>query len=108
MHTTLIFQLLLLLVVANRARVLVKKALGDQLAQPFDGGAVLPDGRPLFGSSKTVRGVVSSFLATPFVALLMGFQWEVGSLVAGGAVAGYLDTSFAKLRLVLPPSSLAL
>jgi|SRR6187402_3068686 hypothetical protein len=103
MHTTLIFQLLVLLVVANGAPVLVKKALGDQLAQPFDGGAVLPDGRPLFGSSKTVRGVVSSFLATPLVALLMGFQWEVGALVAGGAVAGDLLR-----RLGFPRSSMAL
>jgi len=108
MHTTLIFQLLVLLVVANGAPVLVKKALGDQLAQPFDGGAVLPDGRPLFGSSKTVRGVVSSFLATPLVALLMGFQWEVGALVAGGAVAGDLFSSFVKRRLGFPPSSMAL
>jgi CDP-diglyceride synthetase len=105
MHTTLIFQLLVLLVVANGAPVLVKKALGDQLAQPFDGGAVLPDGRPLFGSSKTVRGVVSSFLATPLVALLMGFQWEVGALVAGGAD---LFSSFVKRRLGFPPSSMAL
>jgi len=103
MHTTLIFQLLVLLVVANGAPVLVKKALGDQLAQPFDGGAVLPDGRPLFGSSKTVRGVVSSFQATPLVALLMGFQWEVGALVAGGAVAGDLLR-----RLGFPRSSMAL
>ena len=103
MHTTLIFQLLVLLVVANGAPVLVKKALGDQLAQPFDGGALLPDGRPLFGSSKTVRGVVSSFLATPLVALLMGFQWEVGALVAGGAVAGDLLR-----RLGFPRSSMAL
>ena len=94
MHTTLIFQLLVLLVVANGAPVLVKKALGDQLTQPFDGGPVLADGRPLFGSSKTVRGVVSSFLATPLVALLIGFQWEVGALVASGAVAGDLFSSF--------------
>ena len=108
MHTTLIFQLLVLLVVANGAPVLAKKALGDQLAQPFDGGAVLPDGRPLFGSSKTVRGVVSSFLATPLVALLMGFQWEVGALVAGGAVKGDLFSSFVKRRLGFPPSSMAL
>jgi len=108
MHTTLIFQLLVLLVVANGAPVLVKKALGDQLAQPFDGGAVLPDGRPLFGSSKTVRGVVSSFLATPLVASLMGFQWEVGAFVAGGAVAGDLFSSFVKRRLGFPPSSMAL
>ena len=108
MHTTLIFQLLVLLVVANGAPVLVKKALGDQLAQPFDGGALLPDGRPLFGSSKTVRGVVSSFLATPLVASLMGFQWEVGAFVAGGAVAGDLFSSFVKRRLGFPPSSMAL
>lgn len=108
MNTTLILQLLVLLVVANGAPVLVKKALGDQLAQAFDGGAVLPDGRPLFGSSKTVRGVVSSFLATPLVTLLMGFQWEVGALVAGGAVAGDLFSSFVKRRLGFPPSSVAL
>jgi CDP-diglyceride synthetase len=52
-----------------------------------------------------VRGVVSSFLATPLVALLMGFQWEVGALVAGGAVAGDLFSSFVKRRLGFPPAA---
>jgi hypothetical protein len=105
MHTTLIFQLLVLLVVANGAPVLVKKALGDQLAQPFNGGAVLPDGRPLFGSSKTVRGVVSSFLPTPLVALLMGFQWEVGALVAGGAVAEICSRVLSNAGWAFPPAA---
>jgi hypothetical protein len=107
MHPILIFQLLVLLVVANGAPVFAKKGLGAQLVQPIDGGLLLPDGRPLFGPSKTIRGVVFSFLATILVALLMGFQWEIGALVAGGAIAGDLFSSFVKRRLGLSPSSMA-
>src|SRR4029434_508345 len=54
------------------------------------------------------RGIVSSFMATALAALLMGFQWEVGALVAGGAVAGDLFSSFVKRRLGFAPSSMAI
>ncbi|MGZ5850801.1 MAG: CDP-archaeol synthase, partial [Methyloceanibacter sp.] len=49
---------MVLLAVANGTPVIAKKILGDAFGSPLDGGALLADGRPLFGSSKTLRGIV--------------------------------------------------
>ncbi len=108
MHPLLVLQFLLLIAVANGIPVLAKKLLGGSLAWPLDGGATFFDGRPLFGSSKTLRGVVLSLLATPLAAWLLGLDWQIGLLVACGAIAGDLFSSFIKRRLGLAPSSMAL
>jgi CDP-diglyceride synthetase len=108
MQAILILQLLILLAVANGTAVVAKKVFGDAFARPLDGGAVFVDGRPLFGPTKTIRGIVLSLLATPLSASLMGLEWKVGALVAIGAMAGDLFSSFVKRRLGLPPSSMAI
>jgi CDP-2,3-bis-(O-geranylgeranyl)-sn-glycerol synthase len=108
MHEVLVFQLLMLLAVANGTPVAAKRMLGDALAYPLDGGALLPDGQPLFGHSKTVRGVLLAVLATTLASLLLGLGWKVGALVGATAMAGDLFSSFIKRRLGLPPSSMAL
>ena len=107
MHPTLILQLLILVAVANAAPVVAKKLLGKQFAWPLDGGATFLDGRPLLGSSKTIRGIVVSLLATPLAAMLIGLGWEAGALVALAAMAGDLISSFVKRRFGFPPSSMA-
>jgi CDP-2,3-bis-(O-geranylgeranyl)-sn-glycerol synthase len=108
MHPILLLQLLVLVAVANAAPVLAKKAFGKAPARPLDGGAVFADGRPLLGSSKTIRGLAVSLLATPIAALLTGLGWEVGAVVAVAAMAGDLLSSFVKRRLGFPPSSMAI
>lgn len=107
MHPILILQLMILLVVANGTPVAAKKVLGDAFERPLDSGAVFFDGRPLFGPSKTIRGIVLSLLATPLAASAMGLQWELGALVAALAIVGDLFSSFVKRRMGLPPSSMA-
>ena len=59
-----LLELLLLLTVANGAPVVAKKAWGGALAQPLDAGMRFLDRRPVFGPTKTVRGVVVSIAAT--------------------------------------------
>ena len=108
MQPFLLLQLLILLAVANGTPVVAKKVLGDRLARPLDGGALFRDGRPVFGPSKTIRGIVLSLLVTPLVAVLMGLQWELGVLVAAAAMAGDLFSSFVKRRMTLPSGSMAL
>ena len=108
MDLNLIAELVLLIVVANGAPVLAKRALGTRLDRPLDGGTVLADGRPPFGPTKTIRGGALSLLATPLAAELLGLPWKVGALVAGAAIAGDLFSSFMKRRLGLPPSSMAI
>src|SRR5262245_59393422 len=103
----LIAQHLALLVVANGTPIIVEKILGTFLAFPVDGGRVLADGRPVFGSSKTVRGLVFSILATTGLAPLIGLDWKIGTLVALMAMSGDLISSFVKRRMGLAPSDRA-
>ena len=108
MHISPILQLMLLLTMANGAPVAAKKIFGSRLAVPLDFGVTFFDGRPVFGSSKTIRGIVAAILATTACAPLIGLDLTIGTIVAGTAMAGDLFSSFVKRRLKLPPSSQAL
>jgi CDP-2,3-bis-(O-geranylgeranyl)-sn-glycerol synthase len=108
MHPYLVLELLVLLVIANGAPLVGKKIFGDAFSWPIDGGVRLADGHPLFGTSKTIRGVVLALLITPLASWLLGLGWQVGILVAAGAMAGDLLSSFLKRRLGLLPSSMAI
>ena len=78
---------------------------GRGSAQPLDGGWSLWDGRPVFGPSKTLRGVVAALAATPLAAWVLGVGWGLGLVIAMGAMAGDLLASFTKRRLGLPSSA---
>jgi CDP-diglyceride synthetase len=97
----------MLLMLANGTPVVAKKILGERLAYPLDGGIEFIDGRPLFGRSKTIRGVVLAVLVTMAGAPLIGLQWQIGLLVGSLAMAGDLGSSFLKRRMALPTSSRA-
>ena len=101
-------KLLLLLTIANGAPLLAKKAWGHALAQPLDAGMRFVDRRPVFGPSKTVRGVLVSVAATAAAAPLVGIAWWIGALLGATAMAGDLFSSFIKRRLDRPPSSRAI
>lgn len=100
-------KLLFLLMIANGAPIIAHKLLGDKLVAPVDGNIVLSDGYPLFGSSKTIRGIVSTVLVTTPTAMLLGWSWDIGILFALSVMAGDLFSSFVKRRMGLPPSSMA-
>jgi hypothetical protein len=108
MQAMLIGRLMILLAVANGTPVFGKKLLGNLFAAPLDGGVRFIDRRPLFGTSKTIRGIVLSVLATSLAAPLVGLDWKVGTITASGAMAGDLLSSFVKRRLGLTPSSMAI
>ena len=103
-----ILQLLVLSTLANGAPVVAKKILGPRFARPLDGGIIFLDGRPLFGHSKTIRGILASILITTAGAPLIGLDLTIGAIVASAAMAGDLFSSFVKRRLNFPPSSQAL
>jgi len=107
MQAVLVLKLLILLAVANGAPVIAKRVLGDRLAWPLDGDARFFDGRPLFGASKTIRGIVLAVLGTSVVAPLLGLTLTTGALIGLGAMGGDLLSSFIKRRLALKPSSRA-
>ena len=100
-------QLLALLTLANGSPVIAKRVLGDRLAYPLDGGLILPDGAPLFGKSKTIRGIVLAVIVTAAGAPLVGVDWLIGALVGAMAMLGDLLSSFVKRRLKMASSSQA-
>jgi CDP-2,3-bis-(O-geranylgeranyl)-sn-glycerol synthase len=108
MHVAAILQSLALLALANSTPLFAKKIFGNRFAQPLDGGLAFFDGRPLFGRSKTVRGLLASLLATTAGALLIGLPPAIGAIAAATAMAGDLFSSFLKRRLGMAPSSQAL
>jgi hypothetical protein len=101
----LIAQLLALLTCANGIPVLAGKIFGHMLALPVDGNVLFLDGRPLFGPSKTWRGIVLSIVITTAFAPLLGLEWKVGVLIASMAMIGDLLSSFVKRRLGMLASS---
>jgi CDP-diglyceride synthetase len=107
-HPFLVAQILALLTLANGTPVIAKRILGSYLAPPLDSGLVLADGRRLLGGSKTFRGLVLSLLVTTICAPLIGLDWSIGLLVAVTAMAGDIFSSFAKRRMKLESSSMAL
>lgn len=107
MHVVADLQLLILLAAANTAPLLAKLLLGGRFAYPLDGNVVLPDGRPLFGASKTIRGVLAAVVATSALAPLLGLAVGTGLIAGTAAMLGDLCSSFVKRRLGLAPSSKA-
>lgn len=102
MQTLAIIQALTLLAVANTIPVIATKLLGAHFAWPLDAGFTFIDRRPLFGQSKTLRGLVLSIVGTAAVAPFIGLQAKTGALVAAVALSGDLMSSFVKRRLNLP------
>ena len=92
---------------ANGTPVLAKKAFGDFMAWPCDGDHRFVDGRPLFGHSKTIRGLVLAILVTSMLAPIIGLPWNVGAVIAIMAMVGDLFSSFLKRRMNLAPSTRA-
>lgn len=107
MHYVALAQLLILLSLANGSPVFAKRIFADAYATPIDCNIRFVDGRPLFGRSKTIRGIVTSLAVTALAAPLIGLQFKIGLLVAAAAMAGDLLSSFLKRRFGLAPSSKA-
>ena len=106
-HILPILEGLLLLVLANGAPVGVKLLFGNRFTTPLDFGMRLADGNPLFGGSKTIRGLASAILATTLAGAALDIGWKAGALFGLLAMAGDLMSSFTKRRLGLAPSSRA-
>jgi len=107
MHSVIILQLLILLMVANGTPLIAKKLFDRRCSYPLDANVTFADGRPVFGYSKTVRGIVLAVLATTAAASLIGLRWNIGLLIGVFAMVGDLLSSFCKRRLGLPTSSRA-
>jgi len=81
--------------------------LRERGAWPLDAGVMFVDKRPLFGASKTVRGLIAALAMGPLAAWLLGLAPEIGLRLAVFAMLGDLASSFVKRRLGLRPSDRA-
>jgi CDP-diglyceride synthetase len=108
MQLQLILKLVLLLAIANGAPVLANKLFGAALSYPLDRGRSFIDGRPVFGPSKTIRGLIVAVTATSACAPLLGIAWTTGLIIGLAAMAGDLASSFVKRRIGYPSSGRAL
>ncbi|WP_295452662.1 CDP-archaeol synthase [uncultured Thiodictyon sp.] len=105
-HWSPLISLLALLLVANGVPAVLAVLLSARPpARPLDGGRRLRDGHPVFGPSKTWRGLIAALVATPSVAWFWGLGWSLGLAIALGAMAGDLIASFIKRRLGLRSSA---
>jgi CDP-2,3-bis-(O-geranylgeranyl)-sn-glycerol synthase len=100
-------RLLILIAAANTAPLVAKSFLGVRFAYPIDNGMMMQDGQPVFGSSKTIRGMLSAIAATTALAPLLGLAASFGFLIGASAMVGDLCSSFIKRRLGLKASSRA-
>ncbi|MGZ8165853.1 MAG: CDP-archaeol synthase [Methylobacter sp.] len=92
-------QTLVLLLVANGSPILIRVLLKQQFNLPVDMGKILNDGYPLFGRSKTWRGLITSLITTALAALAMNLSLFTGILFSLTAMSGDLLSSFIKRRL---------
>jgi hypothetical protein len=106
-HLLLIGHVLVLLGIANGTPIFATRLFGKRFSAPLDGALKLADGRPLFGPSKTVRGLVLSLVCTTLAALLLDFEWITGAGLAAASMLGDLLSSFIKRRLGLRAHSQA-
>lgn len=99
-------KLFILVVVANGAPVVAARLLGRVYDCPLDAGMLLPDKQPLFGESKTGRGIVAALLVTLIVGQLLEIRPQISLSIAFFAMAGDLLSSFIKRRLAKPAGSM--
>jgi CDP-2,3-bis-(O-geranylgeranyl)-sn-glycerol synthase len=81
--------------------------LQEKLATPVDCGAKLADHKPVFGYSKTWRGIAGAIILTSVAAAVLGYEFATGAQIAIYALSGDLFSSFIKRRLGMAPSSMA-
>ncbi|WP_150048514.1 MULTISPECIES: CDP-archaeol synthase [Methylomonas] len=98
---------LLLVAVANGAPVMAGYLLKRRFACPVDAGVHAADGRPLFGRSKTWRGLLAALGCSAVFASALNVSAALGMVFAAWAMAGDLLASFCKRRLGKTESSQA-
>ena len=91
-------KILLLLFAINFAPAFLSFLMEDKWSAPVDFNAKMWDGRPLFGSHKTIRGICAAILAGTLIGILLNFLWWEGFCAGLLSMAGDLLSSFIKRR----------
>ena len=75
---------------------------------PLDLGRQLRDGHPVFGSSKTWRGLISAIFTSCALSILFAYGIRFGLIFGSLVMAGDLLSSFTKRRRGFKPSDQSL
>lgn len=95
-------KILILLWSINLVPSLLAHFLEEKWGGPLDGGRLFRDGRPLFGTHKTSRGLVAGIVTAALVGLGLGFPLGIGLAAGILSMIGDLLTSFIKRRFKQP------
>ena len=101
----LYIHLLLLIIVANGGPIIIRLALSHHFNQAIDFKHTLSDGYPLFGPTKTWRGLLAALVFTGIFSYLLSYPALIGITIATAAMTGDLISSFIKRRLKKASSS---
>jgi CDP-2,3-bis-(O-geranylgeranyl)-sn-glycerol synthase len=82
----IIFDIIMLLIVVHGAPIIAARVFRTHAEQPVDLGVCLSDGRPLFGSSKTWRGLLAALLFCALCGPLLGFTMLFSLVFASLAI----------------------
>lgn len=105
--TTELIHCLLLIIVANGSPIIGRILFRDAFNMAVDFGMRMPDGNPVFGLSKTWRGILFAITTTSMTGLLLGYGVDTGAMIALYALAGDLMSSFIKRRMGVESSGMA-
>lgn len=100
--------LLIWLICVNGAPILLAKILGKRFNIPIDENRLWRDGQPLFGQSKTIRGILVALLVSIGVGSLLQLPIVMSITFGLLSMVGDLTSSFVKRRLGYKPSAMAL
>jgi len=98
-------QILFMLLATNGAPLLVSRIFRSHGDAPVDFGRRLWDGEPVFGSSKTWRGLVSAVVTAWVLSMIFGYGGRFGLMFGILVMAGDLCSSFVKRRRGLAPGT---
>ncbi|MDH5445385.1 MAG: CDP-archaeol synthase [Gammaproteobacteria bacterium] len=108
MITEIHIKILLLIIIANGAPIIARLIFRSHFDDPLDFGLTFFDKRPIFGPSKTIRGVFVAVMVTPVAAHFMDINWFTGFVIGLYAMFGDLFSSFIKRRKRYESSEMAI
>lgn len=98
-------KLQVLLLAVHGAPVLIAYVLGSRGNIPVDLDRCCKDGRPLFGASKTWRGLIGALLVSCVLSQFFHYGLAFGAIFGALGMLGDLFASFIKRRIGLESSA---
>ena len=102
--TETFIEILIMLLATNGGPILAARICRHRGSAPVDFGRKLEDKRPLFGSSKTWRGLAAALAVSCGLSAVFGYGIEFGLVFGLLVMAGDLISSFVKRRCGLQSS----